>query len=436
LSAAWRIAALAAIGLPATVALAWARSAWSIVGASVAASLVVAYVVDAARERRLRTAAAVLAAYREGDFSIRARNVQHGGALGDVVAELNELGDVLRGHRLGAMEAWTLLRKVMSEVDVVVVAVAEDGRVRLANDAAARVLGRSARDLVGETADSLGIASLLEGAVPRVLSSLGSGEPAEGAQGRGPWELRRGTFRMSGEAQTLLVLSDVGMALRGNERDAWRRIIRVMGHEINNSLSPIKSIAESLLKARPDDPERESDLKGGLGIIARRSEALSRFMESYAMLARLPPPRRIPVRIVAAIEKIATLDARVPVEVLGGPDVTVNADPDQLEQALINLVKNAVEASLLTKEERREPASARIRWSSESGWVVVAIEDDGPGVDDATNLFVPFYTTKPSGSGIGLVLSRQIAEAHDGELSLSSRRDGHGAIARLRLPAR
>jgi signal transduction histidine kinase len=266
---------------------------------------------------------------------------------------------------------------------------------------------------------------MLEGAAPRVVR--------DGAVfGAGPWELRRGAFRMSGEPHTLVVLSDVSSAVRESEREAWRRLIRVMGHEINNSLTPIRSMSEGLLAELAKPPPRtesfERDLGEALGVMARRSEGLGRFMASYAKLARLPSPRIAQVELAPLVRKVALLERRVVVEVAGGPDVTVPADVDQLEQVLINLVKNAADASLATG------GAVRIAWQSMEAFVEVAIEDEGPGVGDTTNLFVPFFTTKPDGSGIGLVLCREIVEAHEGRMSLATRPEGRGAVARVRLP--
>jgi two-component system, NtrC family, nitrogen regulation sensor histidine kinase NtrY len=393
--------------------------------AALGASVVLAWSVRSALARRLRTVSSVLTSYREGDFSIRARAGDGAASLEDVLVELNQLGDILRDHRLGEMEAWALLRKVMAEVDVVVLAFDDRGRLRLANDAAARLLGRPAASMSGEHAAALGIDEVLGGAAPRTVKE-------STAFGLGPWELRRGAFRLSGEPHTLVVLSDVSGALRENEREAWRRLIRVMGHEINNSLAPIRSITESLSKrlaASPRGMDLDDDLHGGLGVIGRRAEALGRFMESYARLARLPAPRLEPLDLGPIVRKTAALEQRSAVEVVAGPDVTVHVDADQLEQVLINLLKNAVEATL-----EADGGSVRVSWAAKGKLVEIAIEDEGPGVGDTANLFVPFFTTKPEGSGIGLVLSRQIVEAHHGVLSLGSRPDRRGAIAVVRLP--
>ena len=412
-----RAACLVPPALAGTWIIATSTPSYPVLAGSLAVGLVIAWAQAARMRTRLHTVASVLAAYRDGDYAIRARA---GGApeLREALAELNGLGDVLRTHRLGELEAWTLLRKVLAEVDVVVVAVDDDGVVHLANDAAERLLGAG---LVGKDVDALGLRELVTGDAPRSIPLAGS-----------EWALRRGTFRLSGQPQTLLVLSDVSRSLREKEREAWQSLIRVMGHEINNSLSPIASISESL-RARLDpalrDDEWEEDLAGGLGVIARRAEALGRFMNAYARLARLPPPRRAPTHVPTLVRKIAALETRAELTIADGPDLTAELDADQIEQVLINLVKNAAEASIAAGNR-----TVRLGWSEDGGVLAIVVEDEGPGVNETKNLFVPFFTTKPEGSGIGLVLSRQIVEAHDGQLTLAPRPDGPGACARVRVP--
>jgi two-component system nitrogen regulation sensor histidine kinase NtrY len=342
-----------------------------------------------------------------------------------VLSELNELGDTLRRHRLGELEAWTLLRKVLSELEVVVLAFDEVGKLKLANEAAERVLNQRQNELLGRAAGDLGVAELLTGNARRIVKDLP-------ALGTGPWELRRGSFRMAGEPHSLIVLPDVSNALREQEREAWKRLIVVMGHEINNSLAPIRSISENLrtlLDRAPRPDDADDDLKDGLAIIERRAEGLGRFMAAYSKLARLPAPVLGRVEVGPWIERVALLEQRLAVVVSPGPAVTVLGDADQLDQLLINLVKNAADASL-------PDGGVRIEWRVAGTDLLVTIEDDGPGVRDTNNLFVPFFTTKPGGTGIGLVLARQIAEAHGGEITLQSRSDHPGAAARIRLPIR
>ena len=374
--------------------------------------------------RPLQTLSNLLGALREGDFSIRARNAQPDDALGLALLEVNTLGSTLRAQRLGAVEASALLRKVIAEIEVAVFAFDGAGHLKLVNRAGERLLGRPADRLLNHTAEELGLAGTLEGETPRTIDSRYPG-------GSGRWELRRTTFRQEGLKHHLIVLSDLSRALREEERQAWQRLVRVLGHEINNSLAPIMSLSESLeriVAQDPPPPDAGEDLRQGLGVIAGRAKALSRFMASYARLARLPPPELEPMEVRPWIERVAELETRLDVRVLGGPEMVIAADGDQLDQLLINLVTNAVDASLETG------GGVGIEWRRRAEGVEVLVKDEGPGIADSANLFVPFFTTKPHGSGIGLALSRQIAEAHGGSLTLSNRGDGPGCAARLVLP--
>jgi nitrogen fixation/metabolism regulation signal transduction histidine kinase len=250
--------------------------------------------------------------------------------------------------------------------------------------------------------------------------------------GTGRWELRRSVVRQEGYPLQLLALSDLSRALREEERQAWKRIIRVLSHEINNSLTPIKSISGSLkgmLAGSGLPADIGDDVERGLEVISSRAEALGRFMASYAKLARLPQPELAPVEIGSLVREVADLATQIEVEVIGGEDISFHADPDQLGQALINVLKNAVEATVEAGGER-----VTIRWAAENGQLHIIVEDEGPGLGDTGNLFVPFFTTKPGGSGIGLVLSRQIIEGHGGSMELESRGDGKGARALLIVP--
>jgi nitrogen fixation/metabolism regulation signal transduction histidine kinase len=385
--------------------------------------LIAAFVLRERVVRPLQTLSNMLAALREGDYSIRARGADRDDALGLAFLESNLLGETLRTQRLGAMEATALLRTVMAEIDVAVFAFDDANRVRLANRAAEVLLSQPAERLLGRTAEQVGMADMLEGASPRTMDVTFPGSA-------GRWEVRRGEFRQDGRPHTLLVLADVSKALREEQLQAWQRLVRVLSHEINNSLAPIKSIAGSLLALvdRPDPPsDAKTDLQRGLNVISGRSEALVRFMSAYARLAKLPPPNKAPLDIASWVRRVAALETRIAVEIVEGPPTTMSADGDQLDQLLINLLRNAVDASLETH------GGVEVRWTRQNETLSLIIEDEGPGLANAANLFVPFFTTKPAGSGIGLVLSRQIAEAHGGTLTLENRADRRGCVATVRF---
>ncbi|UQA57149.1 sensor histidine kinase [Polyangium aurulentum] len=374
--------------------------------------------------RPLQTLANVLEALRAGDTTMRARGARPGDALGEVLLEANALGDAMREKTLGALEAGALLRAVMEQIDVAIFTFDDGGSLRLVNPAGERLLGRPVERLLGRRAEALGIDSWLSAPVPCRLE-----DPFPGSGG--PFELRRTTFRQGGLPHHLVVLTDLRRALREEERKAWQRLIRVLSHEINNSLAPIQSIAEGQRKLLDRDPrpaDWEDDLRDGLAVIARRSEALGRFMAAYARLARLPPPSPGKVDVRAWVLRVAALEKRLDVRVDEGPAMVVPGDEDQLEQLLINLVRNAADAALSVG------GGVRVRWRAAGARVEIAVEDEGPGLPASGNLFVPFFTTKPQGSGIGLILSRQIAEAHGGLLRLENRTDTRGCAALLALP--
>ena len=377
--------------------------------------------------RPLQTLSNILAAIREGDYSIRGRRAAVGDALGEVMLEVNDLGQTLREQRIGALEATALLRTVMAEIDVAVFAFDGAQRLRLVNRAGERLLAQPSNRLLGRTSSELGLAACFnheEGERPHTMQMV-----FPGAFGR--WDIRRSTFREGGAQHQLLVLTDLSQTLREEERTAWQRLLRVLGHELNNSLAPIKSVAGSLadlLRSQPRPADWGDDMHRGLEVISARADSLARFVESYSKLARLPQPRFEPLNIGLLVQRVVSLETRLPVKVTAGPELMIKGDDAQLEQLLINLVRNAVDASIETK------GGVGIGWAQSNGQVEVCIRDEGPGLANTANLFVPFFTTKTKGSGIGLVLSRQIAEAHGGTLTLENRPGMRGCEALLRLP--
>jgi len=375
--------------------------------------------------RSLQTVSNLLSALREGDFSMRGRSSRADDTLGQVMSELNALADALRGQDLGAAEATALLSKLTEETDVSMFAFDGERRLRLVNRAGCELLGGRRERLLGREAGEIGLESLLELEAPRTLHLALGGS-------RGPWELRRTPFRERGRPLTLVVLADVSRALREEERQAWQRLVRVLSHEINNSLAPISSIAGTLrhtLGGQGDGHGWNEDAARGLEVIERRADALARLMTAYARLARLPPPERGRVEVGPWVRRVVDLEKRAAVAVVPGPaDAVVAGDSAQLEQVLINLVGNAVDAA------RETGGAVAVTWSARGDQIEILVTDEGPGLVDTTNLFVPFFTTKPGGSGIGLALSRQIADAHGGQLALENRASGGGCEARLLLP--
>jgi nitrogen fixation/metabolism regulation signal transduction histidine kinase len=382
----------------------------------------------AVRERvvfPLQTVSNLLGALREGDYSVRGRSPRADDALGEVMREINTLGSTLREQRLGALEATTLLRTVMREIDVAIFAFDERQRLRLANRAGERLLALAPEHLLGRTAGELHLQVALDGPEQTTLQASFPG-------GAGRFGVRRTRIRERGLPLELVVISDLTRALSEQELLAWQRLVRVLGHELNNSLAPIKSIAGSLVSIMGRDPlpaDWRDDMLRGLNVITSRSESLSRFIGAYARLAKLPRPQLQPLEVAACVGRAVSFETRLPVEVLPGEKITVQGDPDQLEQVLINLLRNAADASLATR------GKVRAGWRRDGAMLEIWVADEGPGLSSTANLFVPFFTTKPGGSGIGLVLSRQIAESHGGALMLENRTDGEGCIARLRLPA-
>jgi len=373
--------------------------------------------------RPLQTLSNVVSSLREGDYSFRARGAGTQDAFAELAAEVNLLADLLQKQRVRSLEATALLARILEVMHAPLFAFDRENLLQLVNNAGVKLLGLTHARCFGHTARELGLEDLLA-APDQSIHSFGAKSTR--------WLLRRAVFRQDGVPHTLLLLADVSLPLQEEEQIAWKRLIRVLGHELSNSLAPIKSIAGSLL-ARVDAMQGEDatlhDFRRGLGVVESRAEALHRFVQSYRLLAQLPPPQLRQVSLGSLLERVVLLEQRLPVLLEAGPPVAIDADPDQLEQMFINLLANAVDASLANGSH-----PVRASWRLDEAALLVTIEDRGLGIANTENLFVPFYTTKPAGSGVGLALAQQIARAHGGEISLLNREDGDGARATIRLP--
>lgn len=371
----------------------------------------------------LSTVTNLLEALREGDYTLRAKGARHGDAIGELFWEINELTASLHKQRVRNEETIALLGKILGSIDMAVFAFDHARNLRMINAAGERLLSANGRELLGKSAEELNLDDCITANVATIRRKFPGGV--------GSWDVRSAGFREDGIPQTLLVVTDLSRALRDEEQQAWQRLIRVLGHELNNSLAPVKSIAATLvalLEREPLSDDWRDDLQSGLRIIEARAASLNRFVGSYAALARLPAPQIRPIRLAELVSRVALLEQRSKVCVVPGDDVQIRCDGDQIEQALINLVKNACEAAAPS-------GGVTLRWHVHARRLAIEVEDDGPGLADTDNLFTPFYTTKSGGSGIGLVLARQIVEAHSGTLTLENRLDGtSGCIARIEMP--
>jgi two-component system nitrogen regulation sensor histidine kinase NtrY len=425
----------------------WAlESRLALIGLELFAWWLLALALQEQTTRPLQTLSNVIGALREEDYSFRARNAVSEDALGELSLEVNALADMLSGEKIRAIEATALLQRVVDEIDAPLFAFDPASILRLVNPAGEHLLRQSRERMLGRSAADLSLQKCLDSDNESLVEL-----DLKDTQAR--WLLRRSSFRQHGVPHTLVVLADVSRALREEERRAWQRLIRVLGHELSNSLAPIKSIAGSLnsrVSSTPMDAEVRTDLQHGLEIIEARSASLHRFLEAYRKLAQMPAPVLREVELAKLVARVASLETRIKVCVQPGPQLIFTADPDQLEQMLINLVRNAADAVLelplaaiqtnpLNPARETPPCSdtdrkVGVRWDTTEVDVNLLIEDNGPGLMNPANVFTPFYTTKPSGSGVGLVLSRQIAEAHGGRIEISNRTGSRGCLVRVVLP--
>lgn len=378
----------------------------------------------------LRVLSNVISALEEEDFSFRATQAVQGDALGELAIEINNLARALEEERLGALQTANLFRNVMAEAGAAIFAFSSDHRLRLLNRTAAALLGHDETFLLHRTAQELEIGDLVEGRSSEIITRSFLGVERR-------WFVRRTHFRLYSVQHLLLVMSEASEALRAEEQVAWQKIVRVLGHEINNSLGPIKSIADTLAltsgRIELPDPFKRN-LQRGLEIIAKRSDSLNRFLQNYTKFTKLPRPSPRIVDLMTILAEAIAMEPRLPIATIPSPSINILVDPDQLTQVFINLFRNAVDAVLDRAADKLEPDAVTVSWRVEGQNLQLRVRDRGIGLPDTQNLFVPFYTTKSTGSGIGLVLSRQIIESHNGHLTIQNRKDGPGCEVNIKLP--
>ena len=429
-SLAGRLAGLAFALVLAAVALAVGLQAWlASPPVAFALTLIVMLPVVAIAVRQFlqpmlslfRALGGTVDSYRDGDFSFGLawrRNDE----IAELVDTHNALGDALREQRLALIQRELLLDTMVQNTPVAMVLVDPAGRVTYANLAARREFNRGRR-LEGHALDGL----LAQAPAP-LRDAIESGR--DGLFGMGEdddeqtWHVSHREFRLNGRPQRLLMLRQLTTELRRQEVQTWKKVIRVISHELNNSLAPVASLAHS--GAELTRRGQHARLESVFATIEERARHLEGFIRGYASFAKLPSPRREAVMWPALVERLRsqvgfTLEGELPEE-------PARLDVPQIEQALLNLLKNAHESG-------SPPEGVTLRVRRLPGQLRIEIGDRGTGMSDAVlaNALVPFYSTKRSGTGLGLALAREIAEAHGGRISLGNRKEG-GLVVTLVLP--
>jgi nitrogen fixation/metabolism regulation signal transduction histidine kinase len=419
------------IAIPAGLLLTWMSidgslpaAAQALIGGILLAWIaIVAAAVRGELLRHVRTLSNLVESIHSSDYSLKGARAHEPGELAELYRQLNALTETLKDSRQNEQELLSVLEKVVSQINVAIIVCDAQDRIRLVNRLAGVLLKSPAEKLIGVDFAATVLAQVPVAAEPRVLDFS-----FPGAEGR--WQVSQHYYRHQGRASRILFIADLKQVLSDEEIAAWQRLIRVISHEVNNSLTPITSLCETLanIVGRPDSADYAEDMRKSLRVIAERASGLKEFIGIYARLARLPEPQKILFPVADLIARLRGFFADKTLEIAPVPELSLFGDPVHLEHALINLIKNALEAS------PGDAPAIELSFHVTEGLCEFRIADRGPGISNPDNLFVPFYTTKKEGAGIGLVLCRQIAARHHGHVSLANRSDGPGAVARLVLP--
>ena len=395
-------------------------------GILVIAVVVWAFVIaDLVREALLghvRTLSNLLESARMQDYTMKGTHARQPGELGELYRQINNLIDSLRVTRQGEQELLSLLERVVSEINVAIVVFDSLDCIRLVNPVASALLKVPKEKLLGVNCADTILAQLPAAVAPELVDFR-----FPGAAGR--WQIRQHSYRHQGQASRILFIADLQQVLSDEEIMAWQRLIRVISHEVNNSLTPISSLCQTLTGMLiRDSAANHEDVLEGLDVIAERAKGLQDFISAYARLARLPEPQKVLFPVTQLADNLRRIFTGQALRIDPFPEAILFGDPVHLEQALINLVKNALEANPADADDVE--LSCRLL----EGCCEFQIADHGAGIGNPENLFVPFYTTKPAGAGIGLVLCRQIGARHNGQVTLENRPEAPGAVAKLTLP--
>lgn len=376
---------------------------------------------------QFRSLSNLLDAMIQGDYTLRAYSGNHDLALKELILAINTLAERLNKQRIESVESQLLLRTVIDHIDVAIIALSDDNKLMFFNPAAKKLLQLSETKIDERYLNAqLQQLTVFECGENKVM-------PLHFADQYGKFNIHMEEFREAGKQRKLFFITNVSNMLRSEERNAWQSLVRVLSHEINNSLSPINSISQTLkrfLEKHENIQEHKENLLEGLEIIAQRSNNLKEFVNSYKQISNLPEPKKQISSLKKLVEKVTLLFHENTISVKTEQDMMLFIDPVQIEQVLINLLKNAVEAIKAVGTA----GEVAISWWMEDDSFIMTITDDGIGIANNANLFVPFYTTKKQGSGIGLVFCRQILEVHSGELSLTNRESCRGCKVTLKLP--
>ena len=356
---------------------------------------------------------AMVESIRLEDYSLRVKPSYKTGIVNTLVQEVDLLADIMQARKTQYDQHVFLIYQLIAQLDTPIAVFDQHGLLSHGNDAFSNWCQTPWQTLKSTRSDKLGLtlnSKKWQFVDPKYHEK---------------WQLRQSKLIMQGAVHHLLVLTDVEQLIKKTRQASWQQIIRVMSHEINNSLSPIKSLAQSLQEI-PHTLDNQDDSRQALSVIETRSDALLQFVNRYAQIHQPLTIERTFFSIEALLHKVSALfqQAEFKFEII---QVSFNADQLLLEQVLINLIKNAIEACV-----DRKPL-IYIRVATNDYAQRISICDNGCGVNNPENLFVPFYTTKENGKGIGLSLCNNIIEQHGGRLTLTNRLDAEGAEAEIRL---